>query len=98
VLGIITIDDIKNKFMETSLNHFFLADDLMDPAGLTTTPNAPISKVKELFTTYDLECLPVITEEKKLVGIIERKQLDILLSKKYDGMQKLLYSIIPLYL
>ena len=93
LLGIITIDNIKNTFMETSLNHFFLADDLMEPAVATTTPDAPISTVKELFSTYTLEYLPVVTEEKKLMGIIERRQLDRLLSKKMMELRKRVSSL-----
>jgi len=88
LLGIITVDNIKNTFMETSFNHFLLADDLMEPVVATTMPNAPMSAVKELLDKYNLECLPVITDENKLVGLIERRELDRLLSRKMLELQK----------
>lgn len=88
LLGIITVDNIKSTFMETSLNHFLLADDLMEPVVATTMPDAPMSAVKELLDRNDLECLPVITDENKLVGFIERRELDRLLTRKMVELQK----------
>ncbi|MFH0762347.1 MAG: cation:proton antiporter [Candidatus Omnitrophota bacterium] len=82
LLGIITVDNIKNIFNETSLSSFLLADDLMEPVIAKVRPETPMKEVQELLDRHNLECLPVAGEDNKLAGFIERRGLDKAISTK----------------
>ena len=88
MLGIITIDNIKDTFMTSGLDGFLLAHDLMEPVIVTSTPETPMSEVKELLGRYNLEYLPVVTEEHKMVGFLESRVIQRLISKKIIELQK----------
>ncbi|MFH0935841.1 MAG: cation:proton antiporter [Candidatus Omnitrophota bacterium] len=89
LLGIITVDNIKNIFNETSLSGFFLAYDLMEPVVAKVNPQTPMREVQELLDRHNLECLPVVTyEDNKLAGFIERRNLDKAISTKIIELKK----------
>jgi len=88
LVGVITVDNIKNTFMEESLSHLLLAYDLIEPVIATTTPETPLDEVKELLNIYNLEYLCVVDKENKVVGFIERRDLDRLISTKLIELQK----------
>ncbi len=88
LLGIITVDNIKNIFNETSLSAFLIADDLMEPVLAKVTPQAPMREVCELLDRHNLECLPVTREDNRLAGFIERRNLDKAISTKIIELQK----------
>lgn len=89
LLGIITVDNIKNIFNESSLSGFFLAYDLMEPVVAKINPQTPMREVQELLDRHNLECLPVVTyEDNKLAGFIERRNLDKAISTKIIELKK----------
>jgi Kef-type K+ transport system membrane component KefB len=88
LLGIITVDNIKNTFMESSLSHLLLAYDLIEPVIETTTPETPLNEVKELLNKHTLEYVCVVDKKKKVVGFIERRNLDRIISTKLIELQK----------
>ncbi|MBL7171059.1 MAG: cation:proton antiporter [Candidatus Omnitrophica bacterium] len=88
LVGVITVDNIKNTFMEESLSQLLLAYDLIEPAIATTTPETPLDQVKELLNMHNLEYLCVVDKGNKVVGFIERRDLDRLISTKLIELQK----------
>jgi Kef-type K+ transport system membrane component KefB len=88
LLGVITIDSIKDTFMAQGLEGFLLAHDLMEPVIAVTTPETPMSEVKELLARYNLEYLPVVTEENKVVGLLESRAINRLISTKIIELQR----------
>ena len=88
LLGIITVDNIKNTFMETSLNHFLLADDLMEPVVKTASPETTVAEIIKLLKIYHLECIPVVLDDNRLIGLIERRRLDRVISTKMMELQR----------
>lgn len=88
LLGIISVDNIRNIFIETGLDDLLLAVDVMEPSLASAKPQSPVSSIKELLGRYNLECLPVVTEEDKIAGFIERRMLDRLISTKIMELQK----------
>lgn len=88
LLGIITIDNIKNTLMTSVLDSFLLAHDLMEPVTAVTTPETPMQEVKELLSRYNLEYLPVVTEGGKVLGFLESRMINKIVSTKIIELQK----------
>lgn len=82
LLGIMTIDNIKNAFMASDLGGFLLAHDLMESPVAVGSPETPVSEVKELMNRYGLEYLPVVGQDEKVVGFLEARTLDTAISTK----------------
>ena len=89
LLGIITIDKIKTTFMAASeLGSLLLANELMEPVVAVTTPETALSEVKAILSRYGLEYLPVVIEEKKVVGFLESRAIQREMSRKIIELQK----------
>ncbi len=88
LLGIITVDGIKNIFMETGVNELLLAIDIMEPPAASIAPESSISELKEILDKDNLEYLPVVTRGNELAGFIERRMLDKIISTRFMKLQK----------
>ncbi|MBD3272617.1 MAG: CBS domain-containing protein [Elusimicrobia bacterium] len=88
LVGVISVDSIKQTFMETDMGSFLLAYDLMEPVVATVTETAYVSEAKDLFNRYNLEYLPVVTGDNTIVGLIEERTLNKLISTKMIELQK----------
>ncbi len=86
--GIISVDNIKNIFMEAGLSDLLLAVDVMEPAIASVTPESSISEIKELLNRYHLEYLPVMRKENSIAGFIERRIFNKAISTKIIALQK----------
>ncbi|PIQ88994.1 MAG: sodium:proton exchanger [Candidatus Omnitrophica bacterium CG11_big_fil_rev_8_21_14_0_20_42_13] len=87
LLGIITVESIKQTFMEKDLSNFFLACDLMEPAFKKISVDEPVLHAREIFDKYNLEYLPVIDQEDNMKGFIERRKLNKFISTKMMEFQ-----------
>jgi CBS domain-containing protein len=88
LVGIMTIDTIKNTFMTRGLDDFLLAHDLMEPVIAEATPDTSMSEVKEMLDNYHMEYLPVVDKTKKVVGFLESRAIKRLISQKIVAIQK----------
>ena len=88
LLGIITVDNIKNIFMESGLNNLLLAIDVMEPSVVSVAPESPVSLAKELLDKHGLECLPVLAKGDRIEGFIERRTFSKLISTKVIELQR----------
>ncbi len=88
IIGIITVDSIRNIFMETGLNDLLLAVDLMEPCLTTIEPQSKLALVKEELDNYNIECLAVINQDKTIVGFIEKRRLNRFISTKILELQR----------
>ena len=88
LVGIITVDSIKQTLMDVGLSDFLLAYDLMEPVISTISEEASVSEVKAMLDRYSLEYLPVVTNDKKIIGFIERRVLNKLISTKIMELQR----------
>lgn len=93
VVGIITVDNIKNTFRATSLSDLLLAVDVMESVVASVTPKSSISELKEILAKYNLEYLPVVTLENKIVGFIERRVVYKVISTKVMELQRQVDSL-----
>lgn len=88
ILGIITIDNIKNTFMAFELSEFLLAHDMMDSVFKTVTPETPLIEINEILKKNNLEYLPVVSYDRKLMGLLESRSIQKLISTKIMELQK----------
>jgi len=65
-----------------------LAADVMEPAPALAHPQSTVADVKKLFALYNLEYLPVVSQENKVTGFIERRALYKIIATKLMELQK----------
>ena len=88
VLGVITVDSIRNIFMETGLSDLLLAVDLMEKIPTTVDPQSTLATIKESLEAYDLECLAVVEADGVLKGFIEKRTLNRFVATKILELQR----------
>ncbi|MBN1872330.1 MAG: cation:proton antiporter [Candidatus Omnitrophica bacterium] len=86
--GIITIDGIKQTVLETDIGGLILAHDVMQPVIASIDTSAPAQKVHELLDRYNIDYLPVVSNDNRLQGFIEKKVFNKLISTKVIELQK----------
>jgi len=91
--GIITVEGIKQTFLEIDLSGLVLAHDLMFPVTDTISKKAPVVEVREILSSRDIECLPVVDAEGKIEGIIERKKFNRYIAAKMMELQEKVISL-----
>jgi Kef-type K+ transport system membrane component KefB/CBS domain-containing protein len=75
LLGVITVDNIKNSLMTRGLDAFLLAHDLMEPVIAKASHDLPMVEVQEILSRYNLECLPVVSSKNEVIGFLERRKI-----------------------
>jgi CIC family chloride channel protein len=88
LLGIITVDNIKNTLMESSLSDLLVADDLMDSVVTAVSAESSLLQIKKELASFNLEYLPVVDNQNRMVGFIERRMLYKIISTKVMELQK----------
>ncbi len=86
--GIITVEGIKKTFLETDIGELILAYDLMEPVAATASAETPLSEVKEILNSHNIEYLPIVDKDHKIEGFIETKSLNKWISTKIIELQK----------
>lgn len=88
LVGVITVESIRQIFMETEISPLLLACDLMEPVFRFTGPGVILAEVKEEMERYSLEYLPVTGADMNLVGFIERRMLTKFISTKMLELER----------
>ncbi|AHM59632.1 chloride channel protein EriC [Flammeovirgaceae bacterium 311] len=74
LVGVITLNDIRDKISDTSSYEKILARDLMHPPMAVVDVNEPASEVLEKFEKFERWQLPVV-RENKFIGFISQPDL-----------------------
>ncbi len=88
LLGVITVDNIKNSLTTSGLDTFLLAHDLMEPVIAKASSNLSMTEVQEILNRYNIEYLPVVSPKDKVIGFLERRQISRKISTKLIELQK----------
>jgi Kef-type K+ transport system membrane component KefB/predicted transcriptional regulator len=88
ILGVITVDHIKNSLMSSGLHAFIIAYDLMEPVAAKVSPDLPMTEVLEILNRYNIEYLPVVSGKDKVIGFLERRQISRKISTRLIELQK----------
>jgi len=75
--GIITIPDIKEMFANRDVAGWLLACDVAEPVRDKTTPNRPLEEAIEWMRRYNVENMPVVTDDGNdtLVGVLDYRKV-----------------------
>ena len=84
LLGIITIQEIKEAVASQGFQELLLAYDLMESAEEVTTPDTPLSEALERLRLCRLEGMPVVDsrESRKLVGFLDARAANAAVSEE----------------
>jgi len=88
LMGIISVEGIRQTFLETDMGGLILAHDLMEPVIARTSSSTSLTEVKEILNRHNIDYLPVVNERNKIEGFIERKKLKKFISTKIIESQK----------
>jgi len=88
LMGIISIDHLKKTFMLSGLDDVLLAYDLMEPVIAVAHPDTPMPEARDEMARNHVECVPVVSKENKLLGFIESRSIQRLISKKIAELEK----------
>jgi Kef-type K+ transport system membrane component KefB/CBS domain-containing protein len=88
LLGVITVDNIKNSLMTSGLDAFLLAHDLMEPVIAEASTDLPMVEVNQVLSRYNLEYLPVVTAKNEVLGFLERRQISRKIFTKLIELEK----------
>lgn len=80
--GIITIDSIKKIINYNKKKNHLIAYKLIEPIKVYVNPETPLTEVVSIFKRLNLEYLPVTDNNERLIGFIEKKAMDKLISDK----------------
>jgi len=86
--GIITLENLRQTFMETDTSDLFLAYDLMEPAKASIHPEALASELKELLNTQGLDYMPVVAEDQRLAGFVDERLFEKEIATRIIQLQK----------
>lgn len=86
--GIITVEGIKQTFLETDIGGLILAHDLMQPVVAKVSKETQLSEVRDALNKYNIDYLPVVNPENKIEGFIERKNLSKFISTNIIRLQE----------
>lgn len=77
LIGIITIQDIKEMFANREFAGWLLACDVAEPVLDRTTPDKPLEEAIEQMKRYNLEDIPVVggDDSDKLVGVLDYRKV-----------------------
>lgn len=90
LIGIITLNGVRNSFATQQLNDWLVALDIMEPVVGKVTPDMPLSEAFENAKQLDTECLPVITsdQEDKFAGVLNCREVRRQLSAEVLSRQQ----------
>ncbi len=88
LVGIISIDSIKEFFIEYELSSFLVAYDIMDRVPVTSSKNELAVELKNKMKKYDIEYMPVVSADNTMEGFVERRQIDKIISQKIMELHK----------
>jgi len=83
LLGIITIDTVKNIFESREVTQFLLAVDIMEPFTKSITKDMRLAEVRDILNEENIDYLPVVNKENGICeGVLERRAIQNIISKK----------------
>lgn len=91
--GIITLEHLKESLQVQVMSDAIMAMDILEPIKVSCSPSMLIPEVLKLFEENDTEALPIISEEGKLLGIVEKPAIDHYLRGKVLELHKQIASL-----
>ncbi|MBN2509688.1 MAG: cation:proton antiporter [Spirochaetales bacterium] len=82
LIGIVSIEKLKDTFMAAEFSEFLLVHDIMEPAAYSCGPGTEAVEVSRMFKTLGINSIPMTGPEGKVLGMIEHRKLQQHFTKK----------------
>jgi CBS domain-containing protein len=94
LVGLISLGELRNAFMEQQLSQIVLAKDVATPVGRVLYQDQPLKEAFNIFNRRETDYLPVVQDRKskKVVGIVEYHSLVETVNRKLFERQQSLDS------
>ncbi|MEE3410895.1 MAG: cation:proton antiporter [Treponema sp.] len=76
LVGVISLEHLKETLAIGELAENLLATDIMDPVTVTCSPQLMLPEAYKLFDDYDTEAIPIVGYNDELLGVLEKPALD----------------------
>ncbi len=87
LVGIVSIDHLKDTFIASELSDYLLAYDIMEPVICTCTPDTEATEVRNDLKRFDIQSMPMVDKEGRVLGMIENRGLQQLFSRRIAQLQ-----------
>jgi len=88
LIGIITVNNIKDTFSASNIADLLLAPDLMEHVIAKTNPDTPLSDVMGILDRHGIDYLPVVSAQNEVLGMLESRSIQRQISRKIIEMKK----------
>ncbi|MCX8083699.1 MAG: chloride channel protein [Calditerrivibrio sp.] len=75
LVGVLRFEEIREFVFEEGLENLVVASEICDKDAPTVTSNNTLAEAIELIGSMNVELLPVVDEEKKVTGIVTRRDI-----------------------
>lgn len=76
LVGIISIEHIKETLQIGEMAESVLAMDIMDPPFVTCSPEDTLPDAYRMFNEHDTEAIPIVSDDGEILGVAEKSTLD----------------------
>jgi len=87
LIGIVSIDKLKDTFIASEFSDYLLAYDIMEPVVVTCHSETEAIKIRDDLKKFDIQSIPMVDTEGKILGMIENRRLQQLFSRKIAELQ-----------
>jgi len=88
LVGILSIENLKDTFIASELSDFLLAHDIMDSILYTTTLDSQASDIYSLFDKSHVPSIPVVDKDGRVEGMIENRRMQQFISRRLVELKK----------
>jgi CBS domain-containing protein len=88
LVGILSIDKLKDTFMASDVAEFLLAHDIMEKVIYSASPETPATEIYEIFQKSNVASIPIVEENGMVLGIIEHRRMKQLISQKLSNLRE----------
>ncbi|HUT29838.1 MAG TPA: cation:proton antiporter [Sedimentisphaerales bacterium] len=90
LIGVVTLDGIRNTFATQELNDWLVAMDIMEPVVVRVSPDISLADALEKMKEFEVEYIPVIAsaQDGRLVGVLNGRAVHRKLSAQVLARQR----------
>lgn len=93
LIGIITLNHLKESLLLGEFGDSLLAVDIMDKPNCTCDMNTSLPDLYKKFNKYDTEAIPIVDENNKAIGVVEKFVVDHYIHSKVLELNKTIESL-----
>ena len=75
LIGIVSIEKLKDTFMAAEFSEFLLVHDIMEPVAYECSPDTEAVEVSRMIKTLGINSVPMVDKDRKVLGMIENRKL-----------------------